>query len=111
LPECSRRFAVQGFSAFGTSNLLRHSLSCFIGPSDLAGIRRFRQSRLNGSPEEGLETKITVGDMEVVRSHVPEQKELSRFVARTSLVISTARADAGSEDTQRRAAAAGEPTR
>lgn len=55
----------------------------FVGPSDLAGIRRFRQSRLNGSPEEGLETKITVGAIEVVRSHMPEQKELSRFVART----------------------------
>jgi putative ATP-dependent endonuclease of OLD family len=54
----------------------------FVGPSDLAGIRRFRQSRLI-DPEEGLETKITVGDMEVVRSHMPEQRELPRFVART----------------------------
>lgn len=55
----------------------------FVGPSDLAGIRRFRQSRLSDGPEGGLETRITVGDMDVVRSHIPEQKELSRFVART----------------------------
>jgi putative ATP-dependent endonuclease of the OLD family len=55
----------------------------FVGPSDLAGIRRFRQARVSNGSEEGLETKITVGDMEVVRSHMPEQKELPRFVART----------------------------
>ena len=55
----------------------------FVGPSDLAGIRRFRQARLNGAQEDGLETAITVGTLDAVRSHVPEQKELPRFVART----------------------------
>jgi predicted ATP-dependent endonuclease of OLD family len=55
----------------------------FVGPSDLSGIRLFCQipSAVGGCGQ--LETKIVVGDLESVRSHVPEQKELPRYVART----------------------------
>ncbi len=55
----------------------------FVGPSDLSGVRLFRQARVVGSQSDILETKITAGNLEAVRSHAPEQKELPRFVART----------------------------
>src|ERR1044072_5859507 len=55
----------------------------FVGPSDLSGVRLFRQARVVGSQSDIFETKITAGDLEAVRSHAPEQKELPRFVART----------------------------
>ncbi len=57
----------------------------FVGPSDLAGIRRFRQRRPEDPEHEepGLETHVTIGNLETVRTFLPKQKELPRFVART----------------------------
>jgi hypothetical protein len=55
----------------------------FVGPSDLSSIRLFRQVASDEGSEGQFESKIVTGDIESVRAHVPEQKEIRRFVART----------------------------
>lgn len=54
----------------------------FVGASDLSGIRVFRQvsSRDEAAP---LQTEVTTGNLEHVRTRMPQQAELPRFVART----------------------------
>lgn len=55
----------------------------FVGPSDLSGVRLFRQIPSSDDGNAPLQTKIVVGGLENVRAHVPQQKELPRYVART----------------------------
>jgi putative ATP-dependent endonuclease of OLD family len=75
LHELARRSAVQ--VSYAT-----HS-PYFVGPSDLSGIRLFRQVSSSANGDAPLQSEIVVGDIAKVRTHAPQQKELPRYVART----------------------------